>query len=193
MVFRFYFFFFDSFFRFSIFWFLSTGSTEYYFVFWFFDFFSICFFDCSIRLFDSIRFFGSSIQQQARVSTAVFILKASAAVFVDISSMDDAGNEQLLRLLLLHRLQKKRRERSQRCCWVRPILLRRDQVGESHTTLVQEMRNADPVAHQRYFRMTAADFDELLFLVSLTIHNKHAKSDITRRASGCPCRLLPRK
>ena len=88
--------------------------------------------------------------------------------------MDDAGNEQLLRLLLLHRLQKQCRERSQRCCWicwVRPILLRRDQVGEYHT-LAQEMRNVDPVAHQRYFRMTAADFDDLLSLVSLTIQ-KH--------------------
>ena len=127
---------------------LSTGSTEDDFGFWFFDFCFFFRFVFSIVRFAFFRFsiFGSSFQQQARVSTAVFIVKASAAVFVEISSMDDAGNEKLLRLLLLHRLQKERRERSRRCCWARPILLCRDQVGEYHT-LVQEMLNADPVVH----------------------------------------------
>ena len=57
------------------------------------------------------------------------------------------------------------REKKQRICWVRPILLRRDQVGEYHT-LVQEMRTSDPAAHQRYFRMSVDDFDELLDMVN---------------------------
>ena len=77
----------------------------------------------------------------------------------------DTGREQYLRLLLLRRLQRRRRERSEPTCWVRPILLRRDQTGEYHT-LVREMRENDPAAHQRYFRMSVGDFDELLALAS---------------------------
>ena len=77
----------------------------------------------------------------------------------------DVNSQPLLRLLLLRRLQRRRQEHSQRTCWVCPILLRRDQTGEYHT-LVREMRDTDPAAHQRYFRMTVGDFDELLDLVS---------------------------
>ena len=77
----------------------------------------------------------------------------------------DVNSQPLLRLLLLRRLQRRRQERSQRTCWVRPILLRRDQTGEYHT-LVREMRDTDPAAHQRYFLMTVGDFDQLLDLVS---------------------------
>ena len=71
--------------------------------------------------------------------------------------------QRLVRLLLLWRLrqQERQRLRRSRSCWVRPILLRRDQCGEYHT-LVQEMRASDPEAHQRYFRMSVGDFDELL-------------------------------
>ena len=74
----------------------------------------------------------------------------------------DQNRRRLLRLLLLWRIRQQRKK--QRLCWVRPILLRRDQVGEYHT-LVQEMRTSDPAAHQRYFRMSVDDFDELLDIV----------------------------
>ena len=77
-------------------------------------------------------------------------------------------NELAGRFLLLRRLERRRRERFRRSCWVRPILLRRDQMGEYHT-LVKEMREVDPAAHHRYFRMSVGDFDELLGLVSHTI------------------------
>ena len=57
-----------------------------------------------------------------------------------------------MRVLLLHR-QRRRRGRS---VWVRPILQRREDCGEFHT-LMQELRNNDPAAHQRYFRMSVEE------------------------------------
>lgn len=73
------------------------------------------------------------------------------------------ANQRRRRLFLLLWLRQRERQRQQnrRSCWVRPILLRREQCGEFHT-LVQEMRESDPNAHQRYFRMSVAEFDEIL-------------------------------
>ena len=56
----------------------------------------------------------------------------------------------------------------QRVCWVRPILLRRDQCGEYHT-LVAEMRESDHNEHFKYFRMSVGDFDELLAIIQVKI------------------------
>ena len=65
--------------------------------------------------------------------------------------------QNLMRVLLPHR-QRRRRGRS---VWVRPMLQRREDCGEFHT-LVQELRNNDRAAHQRYFRMSVEEFDEIL-------------------------------
>lgn len=74
----------------------------------------------------------------------------------------DAQKRRVLVLQLLWlRKRRRRRQQSRRSCWVRPILLRREQCGEFHT-LVQEMRESDPQAHQRYFRMSVEEFDEIL-------------------------------
>ena len=81
----------------------------------------------------------------------------------------DPDRRHLLRLLLLWRMRQRRKEK--RVCWVRPVLLRRDQLGEYHT-LVQEMRISDPDAHLRYFRMTVGDFDELLAVVEHKIRKQ---------------------
>ena len=89
----------------------------------------------------------------------------------------ETNRERLLELLLLRRIQKRRQQRTQRTCWVRPILLRRDQIGEYHT-LVREMRETDPAAHHRYFRMGVNDFDELLALVSAI--DQHQQQSTTR-------------
>ena len=82
----------------------------------------------------------------------------------------DPDRDHLFRLLLERRMRQQRKRK--RSCWVRPILLRRDQVGEYHT-LVQEMRAADPSAHLRYFRMSVGDFDELLAIIQDQIRKQH--------------------
>ena len=88
----------------------------------------------------------------------------------------DPDRGRRLRLLQLLRLRReeRRRQENQRACWVRPILLRRDQCGEYHT-LVAEMRASDPEAHQRYFRMSRDDFDELLAMVRTKIAKAHTQ------------------
>ena len=43
-------------------------------------------------------------------------------------------------------------------------------------TLVQEMRASDPEAHQRYFRMSVGDFDELLEKVRNKIEKAYTQN-----------------
>ena len=82
----------------------------------------------------------------------------------------ESDRSRLLRLLLIRRIRQRRKQK--RDCWVRPILLRRDQAGEYHT-LVQEMRANDPSAHLRYFRMSVDNFDELLAMIEDKIKKQH--------------------
>ena len=69
--------------------------------------------------------------------------------------------------LLLKRKQNKQKKRT----WVKDLWLNRTQQGE-FDNLVKEMRLSDHAAHFEHFRMSPAQFDELLNIVGPAITKK---------------------
>ena len=75
--------------------------------------------------------------------------------------------ETLAWLYLIKKARKRRRQAPVRRFWVHPILQQRSQFGEFHH-LLQELRE-DEVRFQRYFRLSRAQFDDLLTRISARI------------------------
>jgi len=61
------------------------------------------------------------------------------------------------------RTKPKRRQKQETRFWIHEVISRRGELGE-HYRLVQELRH-DPERFQRYFRMSASQFDMLLDLI----------------------------
>ncbi|XP_029944258.1 putative nuclease HARBI1 [Salarias fasciatus] len=70
-------------------------------------------------------------------------------------------------LYLIHTAEPRRRRRRVRRAWVHDIIQRRSEFGEFHH-LLQELRQ-DECRFQRYFRLTCAQFDDLLARVGARI------------------------
>lgn len=80
-------------------------------------------------------------------------------------------------LLVLHlRRRKRRRLKYLKRFWVRPLFLRREQLGEFYQ-LVQEMRREDHESYFAYFRMLPSHFDYLLSLVTPFINKSNTRRD----------------
>ena len=68
--------------------------------------------------------------------------------------------KRLLALWLAYQFLKKRR-RTRRSVWIRPIFTRHREQGEYHN-LLRELRETDPESHFCYIRMLKEGFDTLL-------------------------------
>ena len=65
----------------------------------------------------------------------------------------------------------KKRKRSQRSCWTRPWLLRRNTLGARHT-LLQELQHEDAGGYTNFLRMEHRQFEELLTKVKPLIQKQ---------------------
>ena len=90
-------------------------------------------------------------------------------------------------LCLINRARQRRRRRIVRRVWVHDIILRRSEFGEFHH-LLQELRQ-DESRFQRYFRLTCAQFDDLLARIGarITYQDTNYRSSIpaNERLSIC--------
>ena len=74
---------------------------------------------------------------------------------------------------------KLKREEKKRSAWVKPWLLKRDQLG-FYDNLLQEFRLEDAELYKNYLRMSVDNFNEILTLVKddLTKQNTHLRESI---------------
>lgn len=107
-------------------------------------------------------------------------IKSDVSLILHITNM--TRQLKILAILLLY-LRRKRRH-PQRAVWVHKILLARRQCGEFHK-LVLELR-LDEVCFQGYFRLSRAQFDDLLSRVGPSI----ARADTNYRRPICPAERL---
>ena len=96
----------------------------------------------------------------------------------------DPMQQHLVIIALMHHRRARARERAPRRMWVHPILQGRSERGEYHR-LVRELR-LDEVRFVQYFRLSRAQFQEVLYKVGPRI----AKMDTNYRKAIGPSERL---